>query len=257
MLKKQVLLFGTIILLVIPLVAAQFNLDLRQGAEDLIEMIQETFSPFFEALLNTPSGDYFFAKVMILLLLFFVIFTIVKNIPSLGENRGVVFIIAAVVSVAAVRYMPDETFITSILLPYTTLGTAIAVFLPYLIYLFFVHQSIPGSIFRRAAWVIFGLIFLALWAFKPATEGVSNLINFAGFVLIFAAYIFDRNIHRAFERASLARAVSGVNDEMKSRALANYREMYTNYRDDPINFNKRALSRARKRLYDMSIDVPD
>jgi hypothetical protein len=260
--KKKVaalIVLGIMIAFIIPLVNAAGPIDFRNGMQQIIQNFEEIFTPVFEFLLNTSSGEYFFAKIMILLLLFIIIATVTKEIPTLGENRAVVFIVAAVVSVFAVRYMPDDTFVTAILLPYTTLGTAIAVFLPYLVYLFFTHQSVPGSYMRKAAWIAFGIIFIVLWAINPATSSTdsANWIHLAGLVMIFVAIIWDRQIHMTFERMHLARSMEAIHDRQSVAALEDYRQAVDADRRFGSPQTRRNLRNAERTLRRMAIDIPD
>lgn len=233
-----------------------YDIDLRQGAEDLSGMIDDTFSPLFEVLLATSSGEYFFAKVLLFLLLMIIVYTVLKRLPLFDDTPIVALIVSFVFSVLAVRYMPEGNFISYILLPYTAAGTAIAVFIPYLIYLFFVHQSVPGTHARRAAWVVFGIVYIILWFFRTTNREVEEIMNIAGLAAIGIAFIWDKNIHAVFERVHIARAIEGVDDQIKSDALDNYRTAAERYNIDPSNFNKRLKNRAKRKLVKLGVSVP-
>ncbi len=215
--KKRGLALGLIIILsVLPLVSAQIlPYDWGSTFRQAIENVEDILTPIFEALLGTGSGEYFFAKVLLFLLLFFVIFTVVGKIPNLGDNAAVVFIIATVVSILSIRYLPEDTFILALMLPYSTMGMAIAVFLPFLIYFFFVHTSVPGTFGRRIAWIVFGIVFLFLWIVRGAELGSANWVYAAGVGAVFISFLFDSSVHRYFQYAGLSRAVSKEKERIR------------------------------------------
>lgn len=250
--------FAVLVLSSVMLPAVSAQIDFRGGLEEIMRNFEDILTPIFEALLDTSSGEYFFAKILLLLLLFIVIFTILKETPFLGDNRGVALLVAAIISVLSIRYLPTDQFVEWIVLPYTTLGTAIAVFFPYVIYLFFVHRSIPGTPARQAAWVVFGVVFGVLWLFKAKGDYTDTiqLINLAGLCAIIVAIVLDRNIHRAFEQWGLSRAMAGIEDEAKSVALQKYREALERYNIDSTSFNRRNLKNARKRLKRLGVRIP-
>lgn len=176
--------------------------DIRRGPEDVIRIVQEFTSPFFEALLNTSAySEFFFAKVLLLILVFVVVYYVLKqsDIMGLKDQKGVLLIITSVISILAMRYMPENDLIKGILLPYTTFGIAISTFLPFLIFFFFVEKSGLQHLGRRMAWALYGIIFAVLWYQRSdQIPSSSNWIYTLLFVLIAIAFLFDSGIHQYF-----------------------------------------------------------
>jgi len=196
--KKWFRIFGLgfVFVFVIKLVSAA--IDLEQGGNQIIDWIREIFSPFFAVLLKTSQfDDFFFAKVLLLILLFIVISAVVKKMPLFERNKFASTIVSVVVSILSVRYIPQNEFFEGILLPYSTLGVSIIVFLPFVIYFFFVHKSDFGYFGRRAAWAIYGIVFLTLWwTRKEYTGSGADTLYLAGLGLVVLAFMFDKAIHK-------------------------------------------------------------
>jgi len=245
--KKRWMISLGIFFSLIPLVSADyFGGRLGEGMSQVMGWIEEIFTPIFEALLNTDSGEFFFAKVLMLLLLFIIIFTVIKAVPRLGENRSVAFIISAVVSILSIRYIPDNDFFKGMLLPYGTLGVSLIVFLPFLIYFFFVHRSVPGNFGRRAAWAVYALVFLVLWGMREyGTDsiGAANWLYAVGIILVIVAFIFDRSIHSYFGLHELGRWEAGAHDAEVARLQSEFQQIANV--DSPQAQRRRASIRVR------------
>lgn len=209
----RILLGIALIYVIVPFVNAQFGgFDLKyilwKGPQDLIQIIKDFTSPFFEVLLNTTAYEpFFFAKVLFLILLYVMIYFILQKSKFLGleENKGVLFVISATISILAMRYLPKNEFTLGMLLPYGTLGIALITFLPFLIYFFFVHRGVQGTFGRRAAWAVYALVFLVLWRLRSSELSLSsNWVYTSGLILVILAFIFDPAIHRYFGYAEFA-----------------------------------------------------
>ena len=75
-----------------------------------------------------------------------------------------------------------------------------------MIYFFFVHESVPGGFGRRAAWIVYAVIFLVLWYMRGDVMGASNTIYIIGLVLVIVALFFDKSIHKYFRFSDFGRA---------------------------------------------------
>lgn len=203
--KKSVfialLVFG--IVLSISLVSAYTlsSFDLKGAGEQIIQWIKDIFTPFFAVLLGAESvGDkYFFARILLLLLLFFIVLTVLRRIRLFKSYPGVYYIVAAIVSILGTRYISEINLVEFILLPYGTLAVAATVFLPFLIYFWFVHKSVPGAIGRRIAWVIFGVVFFGFWLARGKELGDAGWIYLFGIIAVLIVLLLDKSFHRYFE----------------------------------------------------------
>jgi len=189
----------------------------------LFRIWNEGFAPIFGLLFGTSAFDeLLFAKILFFLIIFSVIFMVLKNIDIFAGNRPVAFIVTVSVSILSIRFMGDNQFIRGILLPYQVLGVAIIVFLPLLIYALFVNTSVSGKFGRRFAWALYVIVFLVLWISRQSdisTADVSeiNWIYGLGFAFIVVNLIFDGPIHEYLGSRSFRKARRNYHIEQKSR----------------------------------------
>ncbi|MEK6858423.1 MAG: hypothetical protein AABX53_00750 [Nanoarchaeota archaeon] len=234
-----------------PLVSAAPFGDIQFLQEQAINSIKQFFTPIFEVILGTSSfDDFFFAKILLFLLIFMVILSVLKKIEMFKEKR-MGTLVSLIISVLSIRYMPEE-FVGGVLLPYGTLGIAIATFLPFLVYFWFVHQSVNGGAGRRIAWIVYGIVFLFVWGTRPAGQisSASNWLYVAGFAAVFLSFSFDSSIHSYFgsaravaitRRHKLKQLADLEHDLQKYRSIQNpSREVETIIRQ--LEYRYRALS---------------
>ena len=126
------LLITTLFLIfaILPLVSAQYSMwsyiDLGEGIRNIIDQVINFVTPVFEIILGDYSGsEYFFAKVLLVILLTIIIHSILERMPLFEGYKGTTTIIAIVVSVLGIRFLQDD-LIQTILLPYNVLFIAIA-----------------------------------------------------------------------------------------------------------------------------------
>lgn len=201
--KKAVLIFGgifasfAILALCCQLVSAVSVSDvIERGPQQLVDMIKSFTTPIFEAILNTSAYDeYFFSRVLLLLLLFFVLYALLGKMELFEDRTGIKFIVASAVSIIGMRYLTMSDFINGILLPYGVLAVAITVGLTFLIFGYFVHESVHSGNVRKLMWILYLAIFLGMWLdrFKDLSSGVNTTYSI-GTLLIIAAIAFDRHI---------------------------------------------------------------
>ena len=233
----------------IPLVSAySFGYGIQDGVTRVTGYIEQIGTPVFEVLLKTHSGEFFFSKILIFLLLYLLIFTILKKANFLGDNKGLIALISVIISLLSVRYIPDDDFFNAMLLPYGTLGISLIIFLPFLIYFFFVHTSVPGKFGRRAAWAVYALVFFVLWAFRANEIGAANSLYVAGIGMVVLAFIFDSSIHEYLGLYELGKTMSRISDTQRTDLLRRFidaRDIF-NQTGDPGA--KRTMIRLAKQL---------
>lgn len=173
--------------------------DFRTTSQSIINVFSDVFGPFFEFFLGVDQFDqYFFSRVLLLILIYVVVFVVLKKVDIFRKNTIVCGIIAFAVSVLGARYASEIGFIQGILLPYGAMWIAIAVFLPFFIYGFFVHQAVSGSIGRKLAWILFAAIFFGLWISRWQDVGTFNWVYLLGILGVAIAFVFDKKIHEYF-----------------------------------------------------------
>jgi hypothetical protein len=227
--------------------------QIEQSFRQVIDIVSGALTPVFEVLLNTQNNEYFFAKVLLLLLLFIIVYFVLGRSKAFGLNKGALFVVSAIVALLSIRYLPENDLITGILLPYGTMGVAITTFLPFLIYLFFVHESLPGTKVRQAAWIVYGVAFLALTMLRWGDVSVTSFwLYVSGLILVILAVIFDPTIHGYFGMFETSKFIQGANQ----RVIAGLQEEYVKL--GPINTK---AANARKativdQLYRYHAEVP-
>jgi len=78
------------------------------------------------------------------------------------------------------------------------MAISLSIFIPFLIYFFFIHYSVSTGLGRKLAWILFAAVFFGLWYTRQDTlEGYDTIYMIAiiGFLLVL---IFDSKIHEYF-----------------------------------------------------------
>lgn len=186
----------------IPLASAAYSSwDVSRGPEDLVRIVVDFFTPFFQALLGYEAYDeFFFARVLLLLVVFVVVATILETNEIFKARKGIAYIIAAAVAILGARYMVDLDVIRGILLPYGAVTIAISIFIPFFVYFFFVHKAVSSGAGRKIAWILFAAVFFGLWWTRKVQGALGDLtmIYNIGIVAVIIAIIFDSKIHEYF-----------------------------------------------------------
>ncbi|MEK6873061.1 MAG: hypothetical protein AABW90_03555, partial [Nanoarchaeota archaeon] len=169
----------------------------------------------------SETGEFLFAKILLFFLLFAIVFMVIGRINILGDNLTIQSTIAVIVSIFAVRYIRPGEFINAILLPYGALGISISLFLPLLIFFFFLHANEIGGFGRRAAWFIYLIVFILLWGSREYDSlGIANWLYILGLGFVIISLIFDRSVHRYFLNMQMGEA----GEEIRERAIAEWME---------------------------------
>lgn len=233
--KKELvfIIFGVLILVgLIGFVSAQEPIGNDFG--QIIKEFTSILSVFFEAVLGQSSGTgMFFERVLILLIIYAVVYSVLSKMDLFSSSGFVLFFISSAIAILSVKFI-NEGFIQAILLPYGALGGSIAIFLPFLIYFVFVHTSVKGTFGRRAAWILFGLVFVAIWISNFASgefrEITFNGMYLFGFIILIFLLAFDEPVHRYFEFGKISKAISNFHKQEIRQALADLRALEKHYR---------------------------
>lgn len=184
----------------IPLASAVLYYDIEQVVRSTIDSIVVYTSPVFEAVLGEYStSEFFFVKCLFLILLFVVIRGAMKAVPKLGENKGASIVVALIISIISVRYISETQVISGILLPYGALGIALTTILPFFVFFYFIHSAGMGGLGRRLCWILFGIVFVALFVSRyPDLPTLGKQIYIASMILMALVFFFDKAVHRYF-----------------------------------------------------------
>ena len=235
--KRRTILYCLILSLIIilPMISAQYGSgNYFYNAQGTIRPVLDSALGIMAPILEFAVGDYstsgFFAvKVLFLILLIAIIVSVLKSIPRFEEmNDSTLNVIAVIVSILAVRFIGENNLIVGILLPYGTLGSAILLMLPFILWFYFIHQSNMGSGMRKFSWGFFMMIFFIFWNSRfPYMGSIANQIYTWGFFLFIIVLIFDRSIHRYFKDAESKRHRDTVYDAEASRLQEEYQRIST------------------------------
>jgi len=185
----------------ISLVSAGPTEGVQQLTDGLRETIHILLQFLSEIILDLNSFDeYAFAKILIALIIFFVVYTVIRNNDILGAKKPVRIIVTSAITILAIRYMPSN-FVEVILLQYSTFAIAITTILPLLIFFFFVHQSEFGDRGRQIAWFIYGVVLFSLMSSRPEVlESTARYVYYGGIFAVVVFILFDKPIHDQFTK---------------------------------------------------------
>lgn len=174
-----------------------------EGVEQLLTGLTDVIGIIFRFALDTileinTVDEFLFAKIIFLILIYLVIYVTVKKNKFFGDNDTIYKIITAAISILAVRFIPDD-LIQVIFLQYSALGAALGMTIPFIIILFFLHESDFGPLPRKIGWIFYGISYIAIFSYTYTDlTGVAGYIYWSGIIAIIIAFFMDRQIHGAF-----------------------------------------------------------
>jgi hypothetical protein len=229
--KKEALVLFIYLGIVIlsPFVTAQLYYgDASYQVRNAINFVLDIFRPFLELIIGEYwTSEFFFHKILVLILLTVICKFVLDKTPIGEYNKKVTFLIAAIVSILAIRFINENRFFEAIFIHYGVLGIAITTILPLVIFFYFVHNTQVKSFGRRMFWTIYMIILVVIWLMKsseipPAANWIYGLTILAALAFVF----LDKNIHaylgmsdfRKFERDTNKRTIRKLHkdfDELK------------------------------------------
>lgn len=195
----------------------------RQGMGDLINIAVDFFEPLLQALLGGQNwtGYLLFEKLILFILIAALVYIAIAKTTFFDENKPVIWIITLVVPLLGVRWM-DFEWINYILTQYQVLGVVLAVILPFIIYLFFIHGISHSSAFRRIAWAFYIAIYYGIWT-TSSTSGYMDTAYIWTMVVALMLIIFDPIIHKLMKkdedlaplRVSLSASIADLDHQLQ------------------------------------------
>lgn len=231
-----ILLIIIYLISIISLVNAQYyssNFNIDYFIDQIKIGVASIFGPIFG---HEYFDEFLFAKILLFLLIFTVVFTVLKkNIKIFERNWPAQTLIAVIFGIFAVRYLQPSELINAVLLPYGGFGAAITIFLPLVIYFYFVHTSVSSPFGRRAAWFIYGAVFIVLWLSRPYQSlGEANWIYLLGLGFIIISLLFDSRVHSYFEMGRHNRVYRNMLQERLAEISARIRDAEIAGMDDLV-----------------------
>ncbi|MFZ5955741.1 MAG: hypothetical protein ACOYT4_04920 [Nanoarchaeota archaeon] len=231
-------------------IASAYSLayNLQSGAEGFLELVQSFLTPFFLVFFG-GNGEFLFEKALFFLLVFTIVYIITKEKIEITKDKPAIYwTITICVSLLATRFLTESTFIQTILLPYTTLGIALASAIPLLIYFYFA-ESFKTSISRKISWIFFAVVYLGIWYTRKDLVGNAGWIYAitAGLSILFM--LIDGTIQRAF----LKQKYEQLNNDQRNRLASEIREQIATledrWRNHPGVMSQDEYDGELKRLY--------
>jgi len=225
-------------------------IDLGEGIRQIIDQVIRFMTPLLEIVLGEYQGsEFFFAKVMVLILLVVVIYFILEKVPLFQGYRNISMLIALIISIIAVRFISDNDFINGILLPYGALGVTITTLIPFLVFSYGIHAAEIGSLGRRIGWSFFGLVFFIIWIYKfSELSAISNQIYLWSFLGIIVMFIFDKRIHYYFQSLEGKKAEKAIIDEKIAMLESRRDQIMTNAGASPSGEQRRTIDRYDREI---------
>lgn len=244
--NERVLIFLTIFFS--SLVSAGPVQGFEQLAEGLREVIVILIRFIGDLMLDIDSFDEFlFAKLLLFALILIITYTVIKknSIFEGKKNKPIQWIISSAVAILAIRYLPDN-LVQAIMLQYGALAVGLTVFLPLMIYFFFIHQSGIGPFGRQAGWVVFATSFFALWSFRYDELGDANWIYWIGIGFIFVSFLFDKSIHEYLGLSEIRKAGELGKDNRRIDAQKKLEALEKDYSDSYYEGKERMYEKKKE-----------
>lgn len=226
-----------------------------EDIKKVIDTVTESIKPIFELILGSyTDSQYFFASVLILIIIFSVIWVALDRIDFFSENRWILWLISITVSILATRWVTSKEIIEAIILPYSTLGIAISAGLPFVLYFIVVDigfQDLRYKFFRKVAWIFFAVIFIGLWIARYEALSKNNLQGYLWIYPVTAALSIvmgfaDGTIQRILLTMKLERSGYQTKEEARDKIKVKLKEIDTMVADGIIN---PAEAEQRKKRY--------
>lgn len=227
---------------------------LRTGSEQVIDGIVGFAEPFLQVFLGGEdwSGYLLFEKLVLFILIASIVYIAIAKTSFFENNKSVIWVITIAVPLLGIRWM-DFEWINYILTQYQILGVALAVILPFIIYLFFVHGVSHSSAFRRIAWAFYIAIYYGLWT-TSSTGGYVDDAYIWTILVAVGLIIFDPIIHKLMTkdtdlaplRASLIQSIAEVDQQLRTLQDATHITDYE--KEKSKKYLSKKIAKLRKEL---------
>ncbi len=218
---------------VISFVSADFEDDIRSLGGGIGSILRVIFEQILGAGVTLSDGDIF-VRTLLLVIIFAVIWTTLKNINMFSDKEWVAVVIAVAVSILSMRVVGDKEWLEAILLPYSTLGVAIAAGIPFVIYFIVVEKSITVIPARRIAWIFFAVIFIGLYYVRLNDLGgfrsAATYIYLVTALLAFGMAVFDgtlQDFRNKVRREKASKSFKGTALLNLERNLQSVHDLYS------------------------------
>src|SRR3989344_1955524 len=213
------------------------------SAQTIFEQIVTTAEQFYDSVLkpfgifllgkDSSTGELFFAKLLLFILIASLVWYAADKFPPTHGKRAV--LVSAIVSILAVRFI-TETWVNTIVLPYTAFGIAVTALIPLILFFFFVETGLVGQpSLRKICWIFAAVVFVGLFLYRYDVPYVGandkglepgHLYLFSSLACLIVLFL-DKTIQRAFNKAKY----SNISELRNIRIQADLLEEYEKIRD--------------------------
>jgi hypothetical protein len=227
---KRSMFFLMSVLLLSSFVSAFDLPPVGKFVKKVVDSVSEVLSPVLEPVLGTAPSEYLFAKVLLLIILFSVVYLVLGKIDFF-EDSPFQWIVALVVGLLGIRYLSKEV-LQGLTTNYSVLGILLLTLVPFIIYLYFLYTVFEDfPLLRRFGWALFAAVYIGLWAsasgprLSPGDGGSFSLGTAYGLTVLAAIILIfiDGWVHKQFTWARHAKSdgfdkrveVANINAEIK------------------------------------------
>ena len=214
---------------------------LGRGMEQVISAVESLLFPLFSAVLG-GTQDMMFELVLFLVIIFSILYIVVKEIEVFKGSPVVIWIVCISISLIATRFLGQTELINMVLLPYSILGISLSSVLPFLIYFAFVQKFSDSQVARRFLWAFYIVAFIGIWGMRYDEVGDLSWIYMFSALAGLLSLIFDGTIRDII--VSNERKLMNV--EGKERHLARLRKDLADLRKNEKHYNPRIFKKLIK-----------
>ncbi len=194
--------------------------DLLDNGVAVIEPIAKQVLGETSGIGDYGSGEMLFAKILFFIIILSIIWVALERIDFFGDNLYILWILSISVAILATRFI-STSLVPTILLPYQTLGIAIAAGLPFVIWFILIEVGMQnsGKTMRKIAWIFFAVIFIGLWIARYEELGNGRWIYLATAIVALLMLWMDGTIQTILKKMKVDRARASKNGELIAISL--------------------------------------
>jgi len=188
-----------------------FNLSFVQSqTNEFSSNLKEFASSFQGPITNFIENTVAFAKTLFFILVFLIVDTILLYIPIFGERKFIKTLVALIVSILSVYFIPID-LIKPMLNPYSALGITLISILPFILMFLFARYMLINTFLKKMAWLIFSVVLLGVTIYtaiqdKNAYTWIYGIASILSVVMVFAGNKIDKWTHIGALEASMTKA---------------------------------------------------
>jgi hypothetical protein len=161
----------------------------------------------------------------------------------------VLAILSIGVGILSIRFFTEE-MVSTILLPYTTLGVVVSAGLPFVLFFFLVNVGLRKTSppVRKFAWIVFAVAFIGIWLSASDSAGSYRYIYLVTAILAFIMMKMDGTFARFFAGLKIEKEMSPMKYHAYAKLLKKLEELREGLSDAKLSGDDEKVARYKKRL---------